>query len=127
MLLGGGDGTFRPARYLRGRSTSAREVVAGDFNGDGRLDLAVADAGGQPPSACSRGNGDGTFQAASTYIVGGQDPTSIAAGDFRGTGQLDLVTANFTFGNNTASSVSVLEADGDAPGRPEHRRRRQRP
>ena len=41
VLLGNGDGTFQPAGHLRGRARSADAIVAGDFNGDGRLDLAV--------------------------------------------------------------------------------------
>ncbi len=41
VLLGNGDGTFQPAvQYAVGSVPEA--IVAGDFNGDGRLDLAVS-------------------------------------------------------------------------------------
>ena len=42
VLLGNGDGTFQPAvQYAVGSVPDA--IVAGDFTGDGRLDLAVAE------------------------------------------------------------------------------------
>src|SRR3989442_1462779 len=43
-------------------------VAVGDFNGDGKLDLAVANAGSTTVSVLL-GNGDGTFQAARTFAV----------------------------------------------------------
>lgn len=56
-------------------------VATGDFNGDGKLDLAVAyfNAGGAV--SILLGNGDGTFQSAANYAVG-SGPTSVAVGDF---------------------------------------------
>ena len=43
--MGNGDGTFQPATEYAARF-SAVALVAGDFNGDGRLDLAEDDSGG---------------------------------------------------------------------------------
>ena len=67
ILLGNGDGTFQaPRTFAAGAGPIA--VTADDFNGDGRLDLAVADQG-DPKTGQGRGvsillgNGDGTFQA----------------------------------------------------------------
>src|SRR5260370_448434 len=62
-------------------------IVAGDFNGDGRLDLAVADGFSNEVSVLL-GNGDGTFQPQVTYAVGSY-PVAMLAGDFNGTGHLD--------------------------------------
>jgi len=80
-------------------------VAVGDFNGDGKLDLAVVDEGG-----CKvwilLGDGTGNFTLASTPSVG-LEPTSVAVGDFNGDGKLDLAVANA--GDNT---VSVLLGDG---------------
>ena len=87
VLLGNGDGTFQPARsYTVGSTPSA--IAAGDFNGDGRLDLAVADESSNAISVLL-GNGDGTFQSAVQYAVG-SNPVAMAVGDFTGNGRLDL-------------------------------------
>ena len=66
--------------------------MAGDFTGDGRTDLAVANAGSDDVSVLL-GNGDGTFQPQVTYAVG-SGPDAIVAGDFTGDGRTDLAVAN---------------------------------
>jgi hypothetical protein len=43
VLLGNGDGSFQAARSF-GASSFPYSVAVGDFNGDGALDLAVANA-----------------------------------------------------------------------------------
>jgi hypothetical protein len=78
----------------------------GDFNGDGLLDLAVANYGPSPSVSVLLGNGDGTFQTARNFAAGGY-PRSVAVGDFNGDGVLDLAVAN-PFAN-----VSVLLGNGD--------------
>jgi hypothetical protein len=55
-------------------------VAVGDFNGDGRRDLAVANEGSNNVSVLL-GNGDGTFQAARNFAAG-SSPDSVAVGDF---------------------------------------------
>ena len=68
VLLGNGDGTFQTqVTYAVGSEPDA--LVAGDFNGDGRTDLAVANYGANDVSVLL-GNGDGTFQTQVTYAVG---------------------------------------------------------
>ena len=66
--------------------------MAGDFNGDGRTDLAVANLNDNTVSVLL-GNGDGTFQPQVTYAVGDR-PDAIVAGDFNGDGRTDLAVAN---------------------------------
>jgi hypothetical protein len=79
-------------------------VAVGDFNGDGLLDLAVANVGTNSVSVL-RGNGDGSFQAARSFAAG-SSPRSVAVADFNGDGLLDLVVAG-------AGGVRVLLGNGD--------------
>jgi hypothetical protein len=97
--------SFAPAvSYAAGAEPS--EIIAADFNNDGRLDLVVAN-----PTANSvnvlLGNGNGTFQAPKTSAAG-DNPVSIAVGDFNGDGKLDLTAANGGTG-----AVSVMRGNGD--------------
>jgi hypothetical protein len=109
VLLGNGDGTFQAARSFAAGPTP-RSVAVGEFDGDGRLDLAVANYGSNTVSVLL-GNGDGTFQAARSFATG-SGPNSVAAGDFNGDGLLDLAVANNGhYGQN--STVSVLLSNGD--------------
>ena len=80
--------------------------MAGDFNGDGRTDLAIANSGSSDVSVLL-GNGDGTFQPQVTYAVG-IDPYALVAGDFNGDGRPDLAVAN-----SGSNDVSVLLGNGD--------------
>src|SRR5439155_24363672 len=76
-------------------------VAMGDFNGDGKPDLAVANSGADNILVLL-GSGDGTFQPKANFAAG-KNPASIAVGDFNADGISDLVVANR--GSNT---VSVL-------------------
>ena len=90
VLLGNGDGTFAPpVTYAVSWDVSA--IVAGDFTGDGHLDLAVVNELSSTVSILL-GKGDGTFAPEVTYTVG-SDPDAIVAGDFTGDGHLDLALA----------------------------------
>ena len=68
------------------------DIVTGDFTGDGRTDLAVANYGSNDVSILL-GNGDGTFQSPVTYAVGSA-PVALVTGDFTGDGRTDLAVAN---------------------------------
>src|SRR5581483_5487147 len=81
-------------------------VVALDFNGDGKIDLAVA-SGLADNVSILLGNGDGTFQSPVSYATQAR-PTGLAAGDLNGDGKVDLITAN-----NSSMSVSVLLGNGN--------------
>src|SRR5438477_3112279 len=92
---------------------SPYSVAMGDFNGDGHLDLAVANGGSNDVSVLL-GNGDGTFTPAKNYEAGlGGGPLWVAVGDFNLDGKLDLVVAN-----SSSDSVGVLLGNGDGTFRP---------
>jgi hypothetical protein len=115
ILLGNGDGTFRPLSPPPnevGTLSLPEAIAVGDFNDDGHLDLAVANEGGDTVSILL-GNGDGTFQPQIDVPVG-SEPTSIVAGDFNGDGRTDLAVTNFGSG-----TVSVLLGDGDGTFQPQ--------
>jgi hypothetical protein len=76
-----------------------------DLNGDGRLDLVVANAGSNAVSVWL-GNGNGTFGSRMDFGTG-PEPKNVAVGDFNGDGRPDLVTAN----QGGTGTVSVLLAN----------------
>ncbi|MGO4883147.1 MAG: FG-GAP repeat domain-containing protein [Bryobacteraceae bacterium] len=110
IILGKGDGTFeRPTEIQAGNSPAGLAVA--DFNGDGKLDLAVTDfdqPGTGPYNAMSilLGNGDGTFQKPATIYVPGPNPDYVAAVDFNNDGLADLVVS-------TGKGVALLLGKGD--------------
>ena len=81
-------------------------VAVGDFNGDGQLDLAVANNGTHNVSVLLN-NGDGTFADKVDYGAGWW-PSSVAVGDFNTDGKPDLAVSN-----ELGDDVSVLLNDGD--------------
>ncbi|MBV9157680.1 MAG: VCBS repeat-containing protein, partial [Acidobacteriaceae bacterium] len=111
ILLGNGGGTFTAvASPISGTPNfnNPYSIVAGDFNGDGKPDLAVANFAGDSSSlTILLGNGDGTFTVKSTPVVG-IAPAAIAVGDFNGDGKLDLAVAN-----ENSNNITILLGNGD--------------
>ena len=100
---------FQPAvTYAVGKAPKG--VATGDFNGDGKPDLAVANSGNPATGddgnvSVLLGNGDGTFQSA-TNSPAGKNPFTIATGDFNRDDKADLVLID-------ANGVGVLQGRGD--------------
>jgi hypothetical protein len=120
VRLGNGDGTFQPPIVNPGPDDGGIIVgsVAGHFHGaQAPLDLVVVDEGG--PDAFNgglflqRGNGDGTFQAAIPLDSGGVLPTSLAAGDFTHSGNLDLIVTNVDAATHAFDRLELLRGNGD--------------
>ncbi|MBE9127752.1 VCBS repeat-containing protein, partial [Coleofasciculus sp. LEGE 07081] len=100
VLLNNGTGGFNPASTFE-VGESPYSVAVGDFNGDGKMDLATASFFSNNVSVLLN-NGTGGFNPASTFEVG-ESPYSVAVGDFNGDGKMDLATANLN-----SKNVSVL-------------------
>ena len=98
-------GSFGTAQH-NAVGTSPNSVAHGDFNGDGKTDLAVSNNNTSNVSVLL-GNGDGTFQPRVNYSTA-TNPQSVALADFNGDGRLDIVTAN-----RGSNNVSVLLGNGD--------------
>lgn len=121
VLLGNGNGTFMPAVSYNSGGLGATSVVIADLNGDGKLDLAVANdcyllyecAVGSV--GVLFGNGNGTFSPNAVYVSGGEDASSIAVGDLNGDGKPDLVVATGCPSSYqcTNGTVSVLLNGGN--------------
>jgi hypothetical protein len=116
ILLGNGDGTFQQKfSYVTGQTCDPstglvffcmESPALGDFNGDGKLDLAVPDVYANNLNVLL-GNGDGTFQPFVSYPAGLQ-PTAVVVGDFNGDGKSDLAVAN-----NGNGYITILQGNGD--------------
>jgi hypothetical protein len=113
VLLGNGDGTFKPqVQYTT--SNGPLSVIAADFDGDGNIDLAVdcSCGSGSPcgyPGAVSilLGNGDGTFRSHVDYDATAF-PYTVSSGDYNADGNLDLLIPDLD-----TSQVSLLLGNGD--------------
>ena len=106
VLLGSATGSFGgPTNFPVGDFTFPFSVAVGDFNGDGKPDLAVANSFAGNVSVLL-GNGTGGFTGPTNFPAG-SDPASVAVGDFNGDGKPDLAVANQSSGN-----VSVLLGNG---------------
>ena len=110
VLLGNGDGTFRPQQTFPVGSDPDAVAVA-DLTGDGIPDIVTANSCDNTVSVLL-GNGDGTFQPPQTFPVGGR-PDAVAVADLNGDGKLDIVTANAR-----SNTVSVLLGNGDGTFQP---------
>jgi hypothetical protein len=108
VLLNQGNGTFQLApltNLVIGRSPNG--LAVGDFNRDGKLDVAVIVALPQSGASAAEiflGKGDGTFQPGVNYPFG--SATSISVGDFNGDGILDLAAID-------GGGISILLGKGD--------------
>jgi hypothetical protein len=115
VWLGNGDGTFRmlpPNDQFSdgGNSPSAPQVAAGDFNGDGKLDLGVGAGNVNSLSAPTTfvgillGNGDGTFRKGTTVSLFGE---LLMTADVNGDGNADLISdSEIALGNGDGTFQS---------------------
>jgi hypothetical protein len=124
ILLGNGDGTFQTPKLLPvgGARSSLVAAAAGDFNGDGIMDLAVTDEGLDNVYIClghndGTGHGDGTFtfspppfrslDTPDAFVV----PQHIVSADLNGDGITDLAISAYDYYSNKGSVVVLLGND----------------
>jgi hypothetical protein len=115
MILGNGDGTFQaPVLLPVDKSYNPDSITAGDFNGDGNIDIAAVATYGDTLGVML-GKGDGTFQPSVDYNTAiichfcgsGISVSSLAQGDFNGLGKTDLI---MTY---SPGYLEILSGNGD--------------
>ena len=122
ILLGNGDGTFQTAHTFSSGGVNPTSIGFADFNGDGKLDLAIGgfQIPGQPTCGASAvnillGNGDGTFQTPQQAVSVNLINNLVTAGDLNADGKPDLVV--FRFPQNAdfceKEGFSVFLGNGD--------------
>jgi hypothetical protein len=98
---------FAPVVVYGSGGYAPYSVALADVNGDGKLDLLVANYGSGTVGVLL-GNGDGTFQTAVAYGSGGSYAVSVAVADVNGDGKPDLLVANYV-----DDTIGVLLGNGD--------------
>ncbi|MBK7764101.1 MAG: VCBS repeat-containing protein [Bacteroidetes bacterium] len=81
------------------------DIISADFNGDGKLDIAIANYGANTFSV-RLGTGTGNFGASTNFTVG-TGPRGIISADFNGDGKMDIATSN-----RNSNNISVLLGNG---------------
>jgi hypothetical protein len=87
LMTGKGDGTFNAATLIESPGSAPGSIAAGDFNGDGKLDLAYSFANG---INAVYGNGHGVFSTGFSYSWSEPTPGRMVVGDFDHDGKDDI-------------------------------------
>jgi hypothetical protein len=122
VLQGVGDGTFGDIVPVTGSSASfvgSITAAVGDFNGDGKLDIATAiqTAGStiQGIIYLSLGNGDGTFTAGTSVPHVASVTSPLLVGDFNADGILDLATGGYFYFGQGDGTFPTSNGSANAP------------
>lgn len=107
LLLGRGDGTFQAQRTFDTGNVHPIGCYVGDFNRDGKPDVATVSQFTSRSVSIQLGDGAGGLQTAHTFAVG-TDARLFALGDLDRDGKTDLAVPNFADG-----TVSLLLGNGD--------------
>ncbi|MEM7160350.1 MAG: VCBS repeat-containing protein [Myxococcota bacterium] len=105
LAMGTGDGGLMPLQAISSLAPDGNDIAAGDFDGDGNLDLAYVTDG--PPSlVVQRGDGAGGFDAEVT-IATGDSPQVVLAADLSDDGRDELVV-----GHGDRQGLRIFQHDG---------------
>ena len=117
VFLGNGNGTFTQAPAFNGATGAHGPLLVADFNGDGKLDIAIPDSATKKVYV-GLGNGDGTFTSATPTALT-YSPQVLYLADFNGDGIPDLVSlsnlppsGNNTYPAGTAFQVMLGQGNG---------------
>jgi len=109
VYLGNGNGTFQTPKTFSTGGVNGSWLIAGDFNGDGKLDLAVSDNDSSSPNiAILLGNGDGTFGAPIITTTSLGSLSWLTAADLNKDGHLDLIAVD-----NTNQNIAIFLGKGN--------------
>ncbi|HXM44018.1 MAG TPA: FG-GAP-like repeat-containing protein [Bryobacteraceae bacterium] len=110
VLLNTGSGVFGAATVISGVTGTSEYILSGDFNGDGKLDLALPDYDNNTVKILL-GKGNGAFRPPASVPDVPQGPGGLTVGDFNKDGNLDLaVTSN---GAANGGGVAIFLGNGD--------------
>ncbi len=130
VQLGNGDGTFQTAVLYDSGGQYPDSVAIADINGDGHLDIVVANLCVPAETNCGTGlaadgtvgvmlgRGDGTFKPVVLYDAGGESTFSLAVGDVNRDGRPDVIVTNWDRRNNGDNRVGMLLGNGDGTFQP---------
>ncbi|HKF46368.1 MAG TPA: FG-GAP-like repeat-containing protein [Terracidiphilus sp.] len=121
VLLGNGDGTFQaPVNVASGAPLG--EILAADFNGDKKLDIAFLSVSNFTQISVALGNGDGTFRSPEPTVLKWVGGGYLTAGDFNHDGRTDLLLANLGVdellgnGDGTFQEARVVDTSAGSSG-----------
>jgi len=119
VLPGNGDGTFRQAVTSPVTNFGIGQMILGDFDGDGKIDVATSQDPTTGLVSVALGNGDGTFGApiANPVNLPGVTIQAMIDGDFNKDGKDDLAATVLVNANGTAQ-VYVFVSNGDGTFQP---------
>jgi RHS repeat-associated protein len=121
-----GDGTFTggvagPVRTISNLAVDVNRAITGDFNGDGKTDLAFVEGWGATAPVSiylSRGRAFAAAVAGPSRMVNADDNVAqldiarVGVGDFNGDGKTDLAAAEGSDANAYAMSIYLSNGDG---------------
>jgi FG-GAP-like repeat len=119
IYLGNGDGSFQLFPILTSTQTNNGAAIAGDFNRDGKMDLALGGVGlnNSGDITILLGKGDGTFEAPRYIHLNDSDwlgARFVTTADINRDGNLDLVAiSDLTVGRGGHKAVFILLGKGD--------------